>query len=376
VDQKQRPKPVQLLRLPQVLSRVCVYFGGYSIPRPRSAAGSRPLTASRDDRRAAIRECLQRVASETVIPQSALVEDLQGAEEHCKADLKLQLRAAQEAAMLQAGTDKPKDGWKQVQQLETDLEIQELVLQLLSLLLKWSAEPEKAQIQFIEDNEPPEVPILSRPPSAVPILSRPPSARMRQNGSAPEVDDPLFEKTVVLGREENDRAQPVSKVPQAVPWLKVAPHQGANLQNVISAMQAVQNTSDGPSPRAWRVAGPRPGVKSVKASKEQHISTMRSDSTDSDRDTSPLPSDRGGMPTALLCHRERLASLVEVPPSPGVLGQLIKEFDDAIDLGAAGPAVPHHALQSRVPQSPLKALLKQHFGPEDDVVKKQPYTAR
>merc|ERR1711988_489195 len=102
------------------------------------------------------------------------------------------------------------------------------------------------------------------------------------------------------------------------------------------------------------MVGPRPVRTSRNHNETAAVrDTARSDSTESDGSPNNGP---------LQSHKDRLRAF-DMPPSPGVLGQLIKDFDGG--AGQAGPAIHSHAQHGRagVPQSPLKALLKQHFGP-------------
>ena len=323
-DPKDRPKPAQLLRLPRLMGCICLFVGGFSIP---GLVGENPAQG-------AILQHLQALSEGHLPPPidiSALVSPIEGN----KRELKQELKALHEA------TKAPdcatlRQMWNEIHDLERRVEIQECIMQLLNLLIKWVSDSTSIELSLPPE---PSVPPID---AHVPILSRPPPTRCDDHVRGLAETISLEGEVPVSDVVCNDR-------PLDLP----SPRRWINDNDIhVNASSELQEV---PALQPWRSAVPPAPRTRTEA---------RFSDSESETDMSDLHTDRSGQPRIRhklrkqILHNEELRP-VDVPCSPGALGQLLKDFEcESGDARHGGQVLlPVDA----IPASPLKALLKHHF---------------
>lgn len=323
-DPKDRPKPAQLLRLPRLMGRICLFVGGFSIPRT--------LGDFENPAHGAILEHLQALSGGQ-LPPSIAINALVSPAEAIKSELKHELKYLHEA------TKAPDSAslcqmWNEIHELERRVEIHECSMQLLNLLIKWVSESTPIELPL-----PPE-PAAPMMDPHVPMMSRPPPNRC--NGHGPGLAETISLEGEMLVSDVVCDDRPSSGLPSPRRWI--------NASNVhVNASSELQ---DVPALQPWRVAAPRARTEA------------RYSDSEAEADMSELQTDRSGQPRIRNKFANRILHNVElrpvdVPCSPGALGQLLKDFE--CESGRTSHMGQRLLPADAIPASPLKALLKHHF---------------
>jgi len=416
-DPKDRPKPAQLLRLPVIMSRIAVFVSQFNLTPPLCMARTKNIKVVGDNQE------VTTVVVGLFQGQNAADCDIEGLitkAELIKVELKVQVRQAHEDVKEEEDgleVDALHARWDEIHRIESQLEEEECLLQLLQLLFKWQSEgllsgPQASLFDVSHDNlsASDEIVIIAQSTAneAVPMLMKaPPVARWKQQhvlergGGAREVETsphtargspstrreegPVarLEQTLQVNSsgevvEEVKLNSPMRQPPggnraELEPRQKLTGFRGSSEERegryreleAPSEKSSVVDPDSIPEPRGMPLRGGRDRAID-KASYQRQTSTIVEDLDQGNAWGRPqrVSSQRPPVQPWLRGDRaEQFRPVVDEPmASPGALGTLMRGFEQ--DTGLAQPEpVPFIVEGGSGPApSPLKALLKQHFG--------------
>jgi len=422
VDPKERPKPAQLLQLPVIQP----YLKKFCEDTIRNAPSYGDANNSKEytEQGLSIVALLEKTAISDQAEEGMdqLVEGLNAAEDASKQQIKRELKILNEAL---TGASEGAPEWQQLRDCELQLEVQELRLQLLQLITKWTSQNAPSEVlatdrmprfstiygleidpnhgassdgapgeEFVAaQTSPPVVP----PPQAQtsplyapksPLVPAPPVQRMPRSNSVCTYPKPEARRghsrgtrRPVRGVEGKDRVSPKQNGSQSAREereLRIAQLESElKLEALEEAKRSLADRSSPPSPLPMQSARSAPGNSSPPVTPRRisdRITPRASPRMNgsSPRRPQPLISraglSRNSRPTPIQGwtpqkQTNHQAQLQDMC-SPGVLGQLIEG-----SMGSNNPMSPIQKrfeqlgeLSTDVPPSPLNDLVSKTFG--------------